>query len=154
MTTQTEIFEDTWASDDANALRIAVETAEASGASASPVVTVQWNGRTSYAVKIASTKGPIAAPIVQGVRREIAPGWVVSGGPRLPTPLEWMDRLAEDRQVVLLEALETTPAGRRFKARLVAAREIDPKNPDVARGVAMLRAAGVLTAAEARTLTE
>jgi hypothetical protein len=69
-----------------------------------------------------------------------------------PTPLAWMDRLPPDRQVVLLEALDATPQGRRFAKRMLAATEIDPKNAETVAGVQMLRAGGVLTQAEADVL--
>lgn len=70
----------------------------------------------------------------------------------VPTPLEWMDRLPAERQAVLLDALEATPESRRFKTRMLAAREIDPQHPETQAGVALLLAAGVLTEAEAAAL--
>lgn len=72
--------------------------------------------------------------------------------PPLPSPLEWMDRIPPDRQAALLDALDMTSEGRRFQKRMLAAREINPAHPDVQAGVAMLRAAGVLTDAEAAAL--
>lgn len=70
----------------------------------------------------------------------------------VPTVLEWMDRIPPDRQTVLLDALDATPEGRRFQKRMLAAREIDPQHTETRAGVAMLRAAGVLTEAEAAAL--
>jgi hypothetical protein len=82
--------------------------------------------------------------------RTVVPG--ATETPPNPTPLAWMDRLPPDRQVVLLEALSSTPQGRWFKDRMLAAREIDPKNAETVAGVQMLRAGGVLTQAEADVL--
>jgi len=63
-----------------------------------------------------------------------------------------MDRLPPDRQVLLLEALGADPQGRSFKTRILSALEIDPAHPETIAGVQMLRAAGVLTEAEADAL--
>lgn len=142
----------TWAADDETLLRVAVDALAPRGVAASPVVRVEWAGSVSYAVRLSSTQGPIPAP-PQDVRVEGIPAaGVFMRGPTKPTPLQWMDRLPVDRQVVLLEALEATPHGRLFSRRLLAAQEIDPEHPQTVQGVGMLREAGVLTDEEVAAL--
>lgn len=91
-------------------------------------------------------------PAEEAEFRATLPGPLALARAPNPTPLEWMDRIPPDRQTVLLDALDATPEGRRFQKRMLAAREIDPKHPETQAGVAMLRAAGVLTQAEAEAL--
>lgn len=149
---EVEQHEVTWASNDEALLRVAVSALTQQGVAASPIARVEWGGTTSYAVRLSSTNGPLSTP-PKGVRVEAAPvAGVFMTGPRLPTPIEWMDRISDDRQVVLLEALDATPEGRRFSKRMLAAREIDPANPETQRGVAMILRAGVLTEEEAASL--
>jgi hypothetical protein len=151
MSETVEQIEATWASADRALLETAIAALPTQGVAASPIVTMEWNGEVSYVARISSTKGPVALP--KGIRTEAAPvAGVFMQGPQKPTPLQWMDRLAPDRQVALLEALNATPQGRLFALRLTAAREIDPKHPDTMAGVGMLRAAKVLADDEAAAL--
>lgn len=124
-------------------------------AAVAPLQDVSLGGKTIMVALIRSTE-PLGAP-PEGLTEEgehvgsIAAG-VFMRGPVSPTPLAWMDRLPPDRQVVLLEALDATPEGRRFKARMLAAREIEPNHPDTLAGITMMRQAGVLTEDEAAVL--
>ena len=148
----TEQYETTWASDDENLLRVAVDAVAREGVAASSVVRVEWAGRVSYAVRLSSTKEPLGAP-PKGVRVEQIPAaGVFMQGPRKPTPLEWMDRLPPDRQESLMEALSRTSQGRLLTIRMAAAKEIDPTSEQVRGAVAGLREAGVLTEEEATSL--
>ncbi len=103
------------------------------------------NVQTGKIETIPFTQAEIAARAARAARASTAP--IVN-----PTPLEWMDRIPAERQAALLDALDATPEGRRFQKRMLAAREIDPKHPETRSGVAMLRAAGVLTEGEAAAL--
>jgi hypothetical protein len=152
MSETSQQFETTWASDDADLLRVAVAAVVQAGAAASPVVRVEWGGRVSFAVRLSNTKAPFGPPPV-GVREEITPvAGVFLRGASKPTPLQWMDRLEPDRQVALLEALDTSPQGRLLSRRLLAASEIDPNHPQIAAGIALLERAGAITAEEAERL--
>lgn len=144
-------IEATWASDDRTALEIALAALPKNGTAHTPIVLVEWGGRTSYASRVSSTIGAITLPV--GIREEVTPvAGVFMQGPRKPTVLEWMDRLHEDRQADLLDALQTTKDTRRFYARMLGAGEIDPRHPDTIAGVQLLANAGVLTPEEAAAL--
>jgi hypothetical protein len=146
-----EQFETTWAAADRALLDVALAALPPTVA-VGPVVEVEWGGTTSYAVRLSTTVAPLGAPPA-GIREELAPvAGVFMQGPRKPTPLEWMDRIPAERQVMLLEVLSSTPQGRWFKDRMLAAREIDPKNAETVAGVQVLRGGGVLTAEEAAAL--
>jgi hypothetical protein len=153
MTDDDDLHDATWASADEALLRLVARTLTDAGAAVSPMTRVDWMGYVSFAVAIRS-RTPLPPP-PDGVRTEAHPvaGVFMRGAPpAYPTPLEWMDRISAERQVAVLEALDVTPQGRRFKARLLAARTIDPAHAEVAAGVGMLRAAGVLGGDEAAAL--
>lgn len=127
-------------------------------ASVAPLRDVSLGGRT-LAVALIRTTEPLGTPPA-GITEEGASTGSLAAGvfmrgpepPPLPTPLEWMDRLPPDRQVVLLEALDSHAQARRFKARMLAAREIDPAHPDTQAGVGLMVRAKVLTEDEAKVL--
>ena len=99
---------------------------------------------------------PLPAGVEESQAGQFAVG-VMLQGPRKPTPIEWMDRLPEARQVALHEAVRSLPGEvgallRYGLYRLSSAREVDAADPVLQQVVGAMLQAGVLTEAEASLL--
>lgn len=89
--------------------------------------------------------------IVESEAGSIAVG-VMMAGPRKPTPLEWMDRLPQERQVAIHAAAQTNPTLAYALFRLGAAQEVDVTDPMTLALVQAVRDADVISLEEYATL--
>lgn len=71
---------------------------------------------------------------------------------RVITPRQFLDRLGDARTAAVLAAVMSAPMGVLWYSRLMSAPTVNLDSTDMRNGLAFLRSAGVLTAADVATL--